>query len=440
MKKLVIMPGGFHPFHPGHMALYQSAVRNFPDADVYVAATADTSQRPFPFEVKQKLARLAGVPADRFVQVKSPFRAQEIVSQYDPKDTQLIFVRSDKDRQSQPQPGAFKKDGSPGYLQPYSERESQPMSQRGYVAYLPTVEFGTGMKSATEIRDQWPKLDPKQKAKLILDLYPAAGKNKKLAQNVVSMLDTVMQPVTENQGWAATLERRNNDQLTKAAEKDPSLLNAMRFAKQHYQLHRDDPLVAFMKWVQRGLMHSEINDQSQDQKIKHLEAMVRELINQLHHKENEPVDETVLVNDPEQGVQLRPDGGMGTWSEKSLISNLADKFSRSAAMLKSQQYQSLYHLLYQSGSTQAIVKALADLERFQQQQGRRPIARGREIDIGEEMAGTPASGMHASYQDRENQPQMDYVEEKWSDKYKQSIDCDHPRGFSQKAHCAGRKK
>ena len=30
--------------------------------------------------------------------------------------------------------------------------------------------------------------------------------------------------------------------------------------------------------------------------------------------------------------------------------------------------------------------------------------------------------------------------EEWSDKYKRSIDCDNPKGFSQKAHCQGRKK
>ena len=30
--------------------------------------------------------------------------------------------------------------------------------------------------------------------------------------------------------------------------------------------------------------------------------------------------------------------------------------------------------------------------------------------------------------------------EKWSKKYKKSIDCNNPKGFSQKAHCAGRKK
>ena len=34
----------------------------------------------------------------------------------------------------------------------------------------------------------------------------------------------------------------------------------------------------------------------------------------------------------------------------------------------------------------------------------------------------------------------DYIEEKWSQKYKKSINCSNPKGFSQRAHCAGRKK
>ena len=32
------------------------------------------------------------------------------------------------------------------------------------------------------------------------------------------------------------------------------------------------------------------------------------------------------------------------------------------------------------------------------------------------------------------------INEKWSEKYKKSIDCNNPKGFSQKAHCQGRKK
>ena len=32
------------------------------------------------------------------------------------------------------------------------------------------------------------------------------------------------------------------------------------------------------------------------------------------------------------------------------------------------------------------------------------------------------------------------VDEGWSDKYKKSIDCNNPKGFSQRAHCQGKKK
>lgn len=38
-----------------------------------------------------------------------------------------------------------------------------------------------------------------------------------------------------------------------------------------------------------------------------------------------------------------------------------------------------------------------------------------------------------------DQPKQD-VNEAWSKKYKSSINCSHPKGFSQKAHCAGKRK
>ena len=55
-KKIVaVMPGGFHPFHPGHKSLYDWAVKTFGQDNVFVAATNDTKSRPFPFDIKQKL-------------------------------------------------------------------------------------------------------------------------------------------------------------------------------------------------------------------------------------------------------------------------------------------------------------------------------------------------------------------------------------------------
>ena len=173
MTTIVIMPGGFHPFHAGHLALYQSAQRAFPDADVYVAATDDTSTRPFPFEVKEKLAQLAGVNKGRFMRVKSPFRAEEITAPYDPAKDVLIFVRSEKDANTPPQAGGVKRDGSPSYLQPLlGAKRLEPFAKHAYMAYLPTVEFGPGMTSATQIRSAWPGLDERRKTALVMSLYP----------------------------------------------------------------------------------------------------------------------------------------------------------------------------------------------------------------------------------------------------------------------------
>ena len=186
------MPGGFHPFHAGHYALYKSALEAFPGADVYVAATNDTKTRPFPFAIKEKLAKLAGVSPGRFVQVKSPFKAEEITSQYNPDEDVLIFVRSEKDKNEQPKPGGTKKDGTPSYFQPYTGKNLQPFSKHAYMAYLPTVEFGPGIKSATEIRNAWPSLNDKQKSAMVMSLYPKTQKNPKLTANVIKLLDAGM--------------------------------------------------------------------------------------------------------------------------------------------------------------------------------------------------------------------------------------------------------
>ena len=248
------MPGGFHPFHAGHLALYQSAEQAFPGADVKVAATNDTSARPFPFKLKEKLAQLAGVPPGKFYQVKSPFRADEITKSYDPATTQLIFVRSEKDANKPPLAGGIKKDGTPSYLQPISDQMA-PMNQHAYMAYLPTVEFGPGMTSATEIRSAWPTLNPKRKTALVMSLYPKTQSSPALAANVVKMLDSALG--TEN--------------VTEGGDRfvDPELYRTKQYAKQHYP-GMADPESAFDKWVARSLMHSDKDDHDQDKKLRQL--------------------------------------------------------------------------------------------------------------------------------------------------------------------------
>lgn len=192
MKQVVILPGGYHPYHAGHLSLYNAAKKKFPEADVYVAATNDTSERPFPFAIKEKLAKLAGVDPGHFIQVKSPFKAEEITSKYNSQEDVLIFVRSEKDRNEQPKPGGTKKDGSPSYFQPYTGKDLIPFAKHAYIDYLPTVEFGPGITSATEIRAAWPKLNDKRKKAMVMSLYPATRDNPKLLDVAVKLLDAGM--------------------------------------------------------------------------------------------------------------------------------------------------------------------------------------------------------------------------------------------------------
>jgi hypothetical protein len=181
----------------------------FPSADVVVAATADTSTRPFPFKLKKTLAQAAGVPANKFIQVKSPFRAEEITQLYDPNETQLIFVRSSKDMDQAPRPGGVKKNGEPSYLQPYKRTGLLPMTKHAYIAYLPVAQFGPGMTSATEIRGKWPAMTDRQKANLIRVIYPAAADNAAAVDKLVEILDSILSnnevaetviPVTQDAG------------------------------------------------------------------------------------------------------------------------------------------------------------------------------------------------------------------------------------------------
>ena len=345
MRQLVIIPGGFHPLHAGHLALYQAAKQAFPDADVKMAATNDTSQRPFPFKIKEKLAQLAGVKPGDFYQVKSPFRAEEITKNYNPQDTQLIFVRSEKDTAKPPQAGGIKKDGNPAYLQPLAGQDVlYTMNRHAYMTYLPTVEFGPGMTSATEIRTAWPTLNDKRKTALVMSLYPRTQANPKLAATVVKMLDTAIGEQLNE--FLPALGAALGGRLAATTELGTMGALGMRVAGHE--------------------IGSDIEDQLNSNNV----------------------DETHNINPKRIDIFYRPDPRSG--GRRVVAKNVP------ATILDA--------LLIKLSKKFGV----------------------RDSDFEWNAADTSVS--------------EDYIEEKWSRKYKSSINCANPRGFSQRAHCAGRKK
>ena len=220
-KVLAVMPRGFHPFHPGHKSLYDWAVKTFGQTNVYVAATNDTSTRPFPFEVKKELASFAKI--SNFIQVKSPFNLNSYGDLLQP-GTALVFVRSEKDRNEQPQPDKTKKDGTPGYLKSYTDKDMEDHTTSGYMTYGPTINFtfsGVDIKSASELRKAWPSMAPEDKRNAAEQMYPGKG------IEAAKLLDNALGTEPAEEGEVKELKLFKGIDNASVKEQDPNKLKVL---------------------------------------------------------------------------------------------------------------------------------------------------------------------------------------------------------------------
>lgn len=176
-QTVVIYPGRFQPPHIGHMKAWQWLKSKYGKAYIATSDKVAPPKSPFNFAEKKKLFMHAGVPSNVVVQVKNPYQALEIVNQFDVDNITLLFAISEKDMDEDPR-FSFrpKKDGSPGYLQPFKDNMGNPKSARehAYVTTVPTFDFkiqGQPMRSATEFRANFAQADDSMQAKMIQDLY-----------------------------------------------------------------------------------------------------------------------------------------------------------------------------------------------------------------------------------------------------------------------------
>lgn len=179
MNYLVIYPGRFQPFHLGHKASYDYLTKRYGENAVYIATSdvTDPETSPFTFGDKVDMATKLGISANHIVQVKNPYRADEIVNQLSDEEratTALIFAVSAKDGKR----FSFKpkKDGTASYLQPLPEniKKLKPMTKCAYVTITPTVNFkvkGADANSATQIRQLYRDGNDADRVQIITDLY-----------------------------------------------------------------------------------------------------------------------------------------------------------------------------------------------------------------------------------------------------------------------------
>ena len=179
-KTVVVYPGRFHPFHKGHAAVYKWLNSKFDNVYIATSNKIDPPKSPFSFEEKKQMMMHAGIPGNAIVQARNPYGATEITDKFDPDTTTVLYAVSEKDMAEDPRfQFKPKKDGTPGYFQPYGSN-MEPLSKHGYIITTPTFDFtvlGEPMRSATELRKNFANADTQIQAKMIKDLYGSYDKN-----------------------------------------------------------------------------------------------------------------------------------------------------------------------------------------------------------------------------------------------------------------------
>ena len=178
-KTVVIYPGRFHPFHKGHASVYAYLKNKYDTVYIATSNKIDPPKSPFSFAEKRAMMVHAGIPAGAIVQSTQPYRAEEILRNFDPSTTAVAFAVSEKDMEEDPR-FSFrpKKDGSPSYFQPMPKDEGAMIGfdTHGYITTVPTLDFtvlGEPMRSATELRQNFAKADDETQKSMITDLYGA---------------------------------------------------------------------------------------------------------------------------------------------------------------------------------------------------------------------------------------------------------------------------
>lgn len=174
MKIIVIYPGRFQPFGPHHFQSYQWLTKIFGAGNVFIATSNHTDvNSPLSFAEKKYCILKYAINPDKIIEVKNPYKADEITSKFDSNETSVIFAYGKKDF------GRIKftkKDGTSGYIQEYyGQKNLKPLSQCGYALEMPHISIVSNAKelSGSYLRETLP-MCTRQEFQAIMGYYDEA--------------------------------------------------------------------------------------------------------------------------------------------------------------------------------------------------------------------------------------------------------------------------
>lgn len=347
---VVTYPGRFQPFHLGHADVFHSLQSKFGRDSVFIATSNKTElpKSPFNFSNKVQFMNAAGVSSDRILEVPSPYK---LPSNFDPVNT--IFVVAvgalDKDRL---RPGATKKDGNPGYYQPFESLDKcQTADKHGYVVIenerqkvIKINNEPVDVSHGTLARQAWNTVrnNPKHRSEYLMQMYG-----------------------------------RDDAELGRILDRIPATVQEGQI------INRDE----FMDVYLKGKHHGEMIQKKVGQRIPN--HLVDAFIAKVSQKFG--LNPNAFIYGPTRQEVDEDAAGVG------VVKNSKDPRYVMATM-------------------------------------------GDDNDVSAETLPKMMKGYRLTERYAQLQEELASLKEKWSAKYKRSISCANPKGFSQRAHCQGRKK
>jgi len=218
---IAIYPGRFQPFGQHHATAFKWFQKEFGAANAYIVTSnvVQPPKSPFSFKDKQDIIRQYGFD-DRLVQVKNPYKSEEILKQLNPKDTAVVFMVGAKDMTEDPRFKIGKKvSGGDSYFQDYKKNKSnlKGFDKHGYLIVAPHVQInipGYGEMSGTTLRKvlgaKKPRSQKIEQFKAIFGWY-----DKKTSDMVFNKLESMSESTLFSKQWWETSLDLNED------KKDP---------------------------------------------------------------------------------------------------------------------------------------------------------------------------------------------------------------------------
>lgn len=475
-RVIVTYPGRFQPFHQGHAEVFAQLQKKFGADNVFIITSNDTSsaKSPFNFADKYQLITAAGIAGNHIVETNKMYVLPDGI---DPANTVFIAAVGgpDADRlrpdsvtkrdQKDEQGNIIKPAGSPGYYKTWGiDPKPVTADKHGYVIVIPEVRKSITIKGkeydvshGTECRNLWNAIrnDQKSRQEFLGQMY------RRPSAEIAAIYDKIPQSATEDivgvsSDTSSPIPGRLEEMggvgviASKRQAKDPRYSNS---------LTKDVRPGA----IEKNLKAFRLAEDEDSNKL--ALAALDFYKNQVGNIQTQPVDN--YTNQAKQLLaradsDIKPKvldilkkGQKNPYLQGGIITTVGALLA--GGLLASAQQMNLNptqtNMLLQAVLNTVIptmvsrVNGKSWIDTIKYTLASAGIGTGiaavteQQPTLTGKLPMVTPPGLKSPQQQAAAQlgHGEEELEEKWTKKYKQAINCNNPKGFSQRAHCAGRR-